>query len=88
MEDTDKKYKIALGRHDFPISQRSTLYEIEKITPLPLPFDENEKIFNFTDDEGNLIGEPYSYNDWLKMITDISGVSEDLMGESVHKNID
>ena len=54
--------------------------EILPIEPPKLPFDMDDKIFNMTDDEGNIIGEPYSMNEWHKQIKDISGVSEDLCG--------
>ncbi len=54
--------------------------KILTITPLPFPFDEDEKIFRFTDEEGNEIGEPYSYNDWIQKIKDISGISQELLG--------
>lgn len=56
--------------------------EIEPITPLPLPFSMDEKIFVPTDEEGNRIGENYSYNDWLKEIDNISGINEELMGKN------
>jgi hypothetical protein len=56
------------------------MIDIEKIKPIKLPFSEDEKIFYFADEEGNPVGEPYSYNDFLKQIKSISGVNEDLMG--------
>lgn len=52
-----------------------------RITPLPLPFSQDAKIFNCIDDEGNVIGEPYSYNDWIQKIEDISGINEELLGK-------
>jgi len=55
--------------------------EILSIIPTELPFSLDDKIFVDTDDEGNVLGLPYSYNDFLKNIEDISGVSEDLMGK-------
>jgi hypothetical protein len=67
------------------ISQQSTLMdeEIEKIIPPALPFDVDDKIFIPTDWEtGDPNGEPYSYNDWIKQINDISGVSPELLGVS------
>lgn len=59
----------------FPIKEND---EIEKIVPPKLPFDLNEKIFQNTDDEGNLIGKPYSYEEWFDEIKSLSGVSKDL----------
>lgn len=55
--------------------------EILQIKPPPLPFNENDKIFNCIDEEGNIIGDTYSYNDWIQKIKDISGVSEELLGK-------
>lgn len=54
--------------------------EIQPIIPSPFPFDVNDKIFSCTDDEGNIIGEPYSYNDFIQEIKDISGINEELLG--------
>jgi hypothetical protein len=54
--------------------------EILEIIPPKLPFDVNEKIFNSMDEEGNIIGESYSYNDYIKFINDISGINDDLLG--------
>lgn len=54
--------------------------EIEPIIPLPLPFSLDEKVFQDRDDEGNILGEPYSMNDALKFLENISGINEDLMG--------
>ncbi len=54
--------------------------EIIPIIPPPIPFKLDEKIFQYVDDEGNQIGEPYSYNDWIKQIEAISGVNEELLG--------
>lgn len=50
------------------------------IDPLPLPFNAYDKIFYCNDAEGNKIGEPYSYNDFMQQIKDMSGVSPELMG--------
>ncbi len=55
--------------------------EIEQITPPNFPYLMEEKIFTPTDEEGNAIGENYSYNDWLKKIEDISGINYDLLGK-------
>ena len=55
--------------------------EIIQINPPNLPFSCDAKIFNTTDDEGEIIGEPYSYNDFIKEIEDIWGVNEDLLGK-------
>jgi hypothetical protein len=53
--------------------------EIQKIIPPPLPFSLDEKIFVVTDEEtGEAIGEPYSYNDFIQTIKDISGINPDL----------
>lgn len=55
--------------------------EIKKIVPSALWFDPNEKIFQMIDEETEeAIGDPYSYNDWIQSLMDISGVSEDLLG--------
>lgn len=55
--------------------------EIKLITPPPLPFSPDDKIFCFSDDvTGEIIGEPYSYNDWIKQIEDLSGINEGLTG--------
>jgi len=54
--------------------------EIEKIIPPPLPYALDDKIFNYTDEEENIISDPYSYNDWIQKIKDISGVNEELLG--------
>lgn len=55
--------------------------DIEPIIPPKLPYELDEKIFYPTNDEGEIIGEPYSYNDWVNKIKMISGVNEDLLGE-------
>jgi len=53
----------------------------DEILPIePPPFNMNDKIFNMTDDEGNIIGEPFSGNDMYQLIKAISGVNEDLCG--------
>lgn len=55
--------------------------EIEPIVPLSLPFNTNDKIFNIVNEETDeIIGEPYSFNDFLQKIHDISGINEDLLG--------
>ncbi len=54
--------------------------EILSIIPPPLPFSLNEKLFQSCDDEGNPIGEKYSYNDFILEIENISGINEDLLG--------
>ncbi len=57
--------------------------EIKTIIPPVPPFSMDDKIFILTDPEtGESIGDPYSYNDWIKQIKDISGVSPDLLGAS------
>jgi len=52
--------------------------EIEPIRPIPLPFSLDDKIFKCVDEEGNIIGKDYSYNDWLKKLESISGVNKEL----------
>ena len=64
------------------MSQDKDQFEIQWVTPLPLPFNLDDTIFNYTDQEtGEMLGGPYSYNDWLKIIQNISGVTPDLLGE-------
>jgi hypothetical protein len=41
-------------------------YEIPNIEEYLQPYGLDDKIFQPTDDEGNVIGEPYSYNDHIK----------------------
>lgn len=57
--------------------------DIEPINSLEsqLPFGLDDKIFYFHDEDGNHIGEPYSYNDYLQKLKDISGVNPELCGE-------
>jgi len=55
--------------------------EIIEITPASLPYDLDEKIFVNCDEHGIPIGQPYSYNDYLKFIESISGVNEEFLGE-------
>lgn len=52
--------------------------ELEKINPPTLPYGLDEKIFHDTDEDGNTIEPPYSYNDFLERIKNISGVNSDL----------
>ncbi len=35
---------------------------------LPLPDDQDEKVFQCCDEEGSPVGEMYSYNEWVKTI--------------------
>ena len=61
--------------------------EIEPLLPLPLPFNPDAKIFNCVDEEtGEIIGEPYSYSDFLKKIDNISVIDEGLLG-SFERNL-
>ncbi len=61
--------------------------DIMRINAPPLPYDMDANIFNHVDEEtGEIYGEPYSYNDWLKSIKDISGVNEELLGEKYEQN--
>lgn len=56
--------------------------EIENIIPPPLPFSLDAKIFKSHNEEtGEVIGDPYSYNEWVEQLKNISGISEDLMGK-------
>jgi hypothetical protein len=55
--------------------------DILTITPPPLPFDADDKIFGLYDEDGQPIGEMHSYNDWMKMIIDMSGVNPELTNE-------
>lgn len=57
--------------------------DILPLTPPPLPFALDDKIFYTTDEEGEPIGEPWSFNDWKKELDDISGINEDLLGKRV-----
>ena len=58
-----------------------------EIQPGSLPFSLDDKIFQCTDPEtGDVIGEPYSYNDFMQSIEDLSGVNEELMGSNAHKS--
>jgi hypothetical protein len=54
--------------------------ELLEITPCALPYGLDDKIFHCVDEDGEVIGEAYSYNDWVQEIEDISGVSVDLLG--------
>jgi len=54
------------------------LDEIQSLVALELPFDPDEKILNDTDEYGNVLGDPYSYNDFLEKIENISGICKDL----------
>jgi hypothetical protein len=59
--------------------------EIMGIVPIPCPFSYEDKIFYENDDEGNPIGEPYSVNDWIKMLNNVSGLTEELSGNCADK---
>jgi len=52
--------------------------EMQCLVTLELPFDPNEKIFNSVDEDGKALGDPYSYNDFLEEMKNISGISRDL----------
>lgn len=43
-----------------------------------ISFSPEDKIFCYSDDEGNIFSEPYSYNDWLKMIDVVYGINKEL----------
>lgn len=55
--------------------------DIIPIKPQPLPFSLDDKIIQTVDDEGNVIGDPYSYNDWVALIESISGVNKEFLGK-------
>jgi len=55
--------------------------DIQPIIAIPLPYSVDEKIFNRTDEDGEVIGKPYSYNEWIEEIKNISGVNESLLGK-------
>jgi hypothetical protein len=56
--------------------------EIEKIIPPKLPYGMDDKIFiSFTPETGEPFGEFYSYNDTIKILTEILGINPDLLGE-------
>ncbi len=57
------------------------LDEILPIEPIPLPFELDAKIFQASDENGEPIGELYSYNDFIKKIVDISGVNPEFLGK-------
>lgn len=60
--------------------------EIEKILPPMLPFNFEDKIFKSCtedcEDSCECSKNPYSMNDWIKSLTDISGVNPELMGRN------
>jgi hypothetical protein len=61
--------------------------EILELTPLPLPHNYDEKMFQDCDEEtGEPIGELYSYSDWVQRIKDISGINDDLLGSYANKS--
>ena len=55
---------------------------IERIIPPPLPYGLDDKIFGNYDDEGNLLGELYSYNDAVKQIKSMSNLNSDFLSDS------
>ena len=58
---------------------------ILEITPPPLPFDPDDKIFSTCDEDcrSNCAKHPkVSYNDQLKQFESITGISEDLLGKA------
>ncbi len=58
--------------------------EIEPLEVLPLPFNQDDKIFFPIDQEtGEIIGDPYSFNDFIQKINDISGINEELLGKRI-----
>lgn len=80
-----KRVWITKGDYDEICRKRFCEFEgqnalIMPISPPNPPFGDDDKIFNQTDDEGNIIGGPYSYNEFVQKLKDVSGVNEDLMG--------
>lgn len=53
--------------------------DLEPITPPDLPFGLDDKIF-YNNNHGNPVGKPYSYNDFLQELENISGVNPELLG--------
>ena len=53
-----------------------------ELIPIKIPhqFHPDDKVFYFTDEEGNPIGEKFSRNDHLKRIEALSGVNDELLG--------
>lgn len=62
------------------MTNKETFEDIQPIIYIPPPFDLDDKIFYYSNENGDSIGEPYSYNEWLKIIESISGVNPDLLG--------
>ena len=60
--------------------------QIFEMKALPPPFEPDEQIFYLTDEEGNRIGDPYSYNEWFKMINDVCGQNDELMERYADKS--
>ena len=56
--------------------------EIQKIIPPNFPYGLDDKIFLSMDENGALIGEPFSYNDLLKRLENISGINEEFLGKN------
>ncbi len=67
--------KIRYGRQFNMTGKRK-----KEITPPHLPFSLDEKVFQVYDEDGEPIGQPHSYNDFIKQINNISGVNPDLLG--------
>lgn len=61
---------------------KADLHEVKPIEPGIMPYDLDAKIFYDKDEDGNAIGEPYSYNDQVQMLRDMAGFNEDLMGKA------
>jgi hypothetical protein len=58
-----------------------TRLDCDIIDPPKIPFDLDAKIFYHTDEEGNPVEGPYSYMDQVKILKDIAGVNEELLGK-------
>lgn len=54
--------------------------ELLELPPYPFPFNPDAKDYYYVNEDGEVAGEPYSYNDLLARLKAISGVNEELMG--------
>lgn len=55
---------------------------IQAPPPLQFPYHPDDKVFKYVDEEGNEIGDPYSYNEWIEKIKSFSCVNEELLGSN------
>jgi hypothetical protein len=57
------------------------------IIPIPaITYSLDDEVFINTDDEGNIIGEPYSYNEYIERVKSYSGINEELLGPMNDEN--